>query len=1056
MSKKLEFQFEKLPYQDDAVDAVVGLLNGLPKGSANSVYSNITATRRFDSTNPKANVRFTAGSRLIDNMKKVQYKNNLFKDDNLVSQIPNFTIEMETGTGKTFVYLKTILSLWKEYDKQFKKFIIVVPSSPILLGVKKSIEMLAPYFKPSFENIDISKHFLVYNKNTPVNTVSSNFIESTDLSILLLTYHSFNKETNRLRTASEGGVVVWDDIKDVAPIIIIDEPQKLDGTAKKKSSSLQAIEELNPPMILRYSATHKNLYNQIYKLDSYQAYKEHLVKSIKVQTVHSLLPKDYPYVRYVSMTSDLKAKIEIFYSEQGNPIKFMSFDVDNNASLHELSGGLEQYKNWYIAEQPHKLYPLKVSCGDGSVLEIEMGKSNDETSPEKTIEMQMQLAIKAQLEKQIEILNNGNKIKALTLFFVDSVAKIRGDAIDGRGEYLVIFDRIFDSIRKEPMYQNAYQRYPNELSILDLNCPVSSIREGYFAVDKNNKPVEIDKWNSELDDNDITLNAKAQEDVDRGIDLILNKKDELITFNEKLTFIFSHSALREGWDNPNVFTLVTLKHGGSETAKKQEIGRGLRLPVDVFGNRCKIDGINELTVIANDYYDHFASALQNDFNSSMGFNKEEVSADIIKNTLIKAGVPADKIEDACDVLKREFIKMGIVKPDKSGEKITLTKEAENLKSVVFNDPVLQEHSINILKCFKELMIEKGSKKIEISNGDNPPITNDFQKYVSEEQFNKMYRTMLSILQKRSIYRYKFDKNTFIADATAEINRLMKKKSDYALFEIEESNVDFNEARRMKMTAPQKRTEESEILADEYESKSTFEIANYIMSHTMLPRLAIFKIIDKLDNESRKRLNKQDYLDDALKLLKDMLIEYTSKDFIEAEVVPGISASEKNIFAIDKISNDADVKRLFIPISSRKKALALKYSLDSDGEVTFAKTLDNDPNVKLYTKLKKGGFVIETPAGKYSPDWAIVYDDTNAVSMYFITETKWEKAWNDLMDDEKIRIKCAEKHFEAVNCQFSHTIKYAWVNSFKDKSQDNSFPEVFINENHQNSLAIERI
>ena len=1056
MSKKIEFQFEELDYQKDAVNAVVNLLDGIPRGSANSIYSNLKAIRGFTSANPVANPRFSAGTRLIDNLKKVQFKNMLFKDNELASRIPNFTIEMETGTGKTFVYLKTILSLWQTYDYQFKKFIIVVPSNPILLGVEKSIKMLAPYFKPMFQNIDISEHYLVYDKNTRVENVSSSFIESTDLSILLLTCHSFNKETNRLRTASEREIVVWDDIKDVAPIVIIDEPQKLDGTAKKKSASLLAIEDLNPPMILRYSATHKNLYNQIYKLDSYEAYKKHLVKSIKVKTIHSLLPKDFPYVRYIGMTADLRARIEIFHLEQGEKIKFEKYDVDNTAALYELSGGLEQYKNWYIAEQPHKLYPLRISRNDGTILEIECGKSNDETNPEHTIEMQMRLAIQAQLDKQIEILENHSNIKALTLFFVDSVAKIRGDADDGRGEYLVTFDRVFEDIRQEPRYQMFYNMYPKELSILDLLVPVSSVREGYFAVDKHNKPVEIDKWNSEQSDEDVTLTAKAQEDVDRGIDLILNRKDELITFDEKLTFIFSHSALREGWDNPNVFTLVTLKHGGSETAKKQEVGRGLRLPVDIYGNRCKIDGINELTVIANDYYDNFASSLQNDYNQSMGFNKDEVSADIILNTLINAGVPAEKIEETCDILKRELITSGIVKADKSGEKLILTKDAENIDSVLFNDPVLQEHSIKIIEAFKDLMIDKGTKKIEIVNGDNPDDCNDLQKYVSEEAFNKMYRTMLNILQKRSIYCYEFDKDKFISDAATGINRLMKQKTDYAQFEIEESNVDFTEARRMQMTAPQKHIEESEICADEYAKKSTFEIANYLMFQTMLPRLAILKIIQKLEPECRQRINKQDYLDDALKYLQMLLIQYKSDKFKKAKIIPGISATEKDIFAIDKITNECDVKRIFTPNPIHKKAFNQKYVLDGKGgERSFAQSIDNDPNVLVYTKLKKGGFVIDTPAGNYSPDWAIVYQKNDAVAMYFIAETKWDKEWRDLMEDERIKINCAEKHFEAVNDEFSEHIKYAWVNSYKNKLTTNSFPEIFIDDSYINTLPIER-
>ena len=355
MNDKIRFQIEELEYQEQAVNSVIDLLSGVDRQSVSSIYSAHRPGKIGYTNRPEANVRFSSTSRLLNNLQGIQYRNGLFKDSSIVGNIPQFTIEMETGTGKTFVYLETILRLWSEFGGQFKKFIIVVPSNPILLGVKKSIETFADYFKPRFNNIDLTQHFFVFDKNVTPETVTSKLIESTDLSIMIITNHSFNKESNRLRKESEGGVVIWDDIKDIAPIVIIDEPQKMDGNGKKKSASLAAVEELNPPMILRYSATHKNLYNPLFKLDSYDAYKRELVKGIKVTTIHSLTPKSYPYVRYVKFdTKSLRAVIEIFHKEQGKDTRCMKFDVDNNASLEELSGGLPQYHNWYISAQPRK------------------------------------------------------------------------------------------------------------------------------------------------------------------------------------------------------------------------------------------------------------------------------------------------------------------------------------------------------------------------------------------------------------------------------------------------------------------------------------------------------------------------------------------------------------------------------------------------------------------------------------------------------------------------------------------------------------------------------
>lgn len=1059
MNNKIKFQIEELDYQEDAVNSVIDLLKGIDRHSVSSIYSTARVQGSMLNGRPEANVRFSSTSRLLQNLQKIQYRNELFKDDHIVGAIPQFSIEMETGTGKTFVYLETILRLWSEFGGQFKKFIIVVPSNPILLGVKKSIATFADYFKTKFNNIDLNNHYFVFDKNVTPETVTSKLIESNDLSIMLITNHSFNKDSNRLRNAKESGVAVWDDIKDIAPIIVIDEPQKMDGSGRKKSASLLAIEELNPPMILRYSATHKNLYNQIYKLDSYKAYKKNLVKNIKVTTIHSLTPKDFPYIRYIKfLDNSLQARIEIFHKEQSKDIKCAKFDVDNNASLEELSGGLPQYRNWYIAVQPRKNDDLQISTDSGEIFCVAEGKSNDEVDHDVAVEKQMEIAIKAHIKKQAEILNSGKKIKVLTLFFVDSVAKVRSDEGDGRGTYLKIFDRVFEKIRSQANLfdKSTLSKYPKEFAILNPDTPVESVREGYFAVDKTHKAVDVEGWNSDKDDEDVKLKAKAQEDVDRGIDLILNKKDELISFDEPLSFIFSHSALREGWDNPNVFVLVTIKETGSDIAKKQEVGRGLRLPVDISGTRCYDSSINELTIVANDYYDYFADSLQDDYNKSSGFNKEEVTADIIKITMVEAGIPEDNVEDACDAFIRELVASDFVKIEKTG-KITLKNSEVDFKDFVFNYPVLIEHSNKIKEAFIKAMKDKGSKKIDIANGDEQSYENAVQKYVNEAEFQRIYQKLLTILQKRSVYRYKLDKNKFIKCTTTEIDRQLAKHNDFIQFEVTNAEVDFNDSRKMTMVNAQKQVENSDSHTLTYEAKPLFDLVNVIMANTMLPRLAIIKIINGLTKNSRNKINNQDYLEEAIKIINQKLKEFKSKEFLKAEIIEGIGASKNDIFEVDKIINEEEIRYLFTPNPSHRKAMNLKYKFDSEGELKFAKALDNDSNVLLYTKLKKGGFVLETPAGNYSPDWAIVYQKSEEhFAMYFIAETKWDKDAGELNDDERIKIRCAKKHFEAVNESVDEIVKYDWVNAYNDITKSQSFPQVFTDENYADELPIERL
>ena len=750
MTKRITFQFDDgLVYQREAINAVVELFQGLPKKTGGLYQtSNI---RRLGAGDPVRNIGIMGGTRLLKNLNKVQLENQLFADHALASN-NNFTIEMETGTGKTYVYLRTILELHKEYE--FKKFMIVVPSIAIRKGVEKSIEQLRDHFIRLY-NVDLIKHSFIYDSKNP-KKVSTSLVETNDLSICVLNIQAFNKDNNKIRSEDEYGQILWEEIKYIKPIVIIDEPQKLEGTKKDKSKSLKAIEELNPLFTLRYSATHKQLYNQIYKLDSFAAYQQDLVKKIQVKTVHGIIPKDYAYVRYMSFTNDLKARIEIFAQEQGGPIRLKPFNVRGKASLEELSGGLSQYKDMRIAEDPHKLKSLKITTAS-DIISLEIGHSNHEIEKNEAIRIQIRLAIKNHFEKQLSILESGKKIKALTLFFIDSVRKVRDNtASDGRGEYLLIFDE---------EYVKALSNFSSEIEKHHAYFPdyknVQAIREGYFAVDKTNKMVEVEGWDSSLDENKVK--AKTQEDIDRGISLILEKKDELISFDEPLAFIFSHSALREGWDNPNVFTLCTLKTGGSDIAKKQEIGRGLRLPVDTSGNRSLDAQINELTVIANDYYEVFASALQEDFNKNMSFNKNEVTADILLSTLKNAGIPTVKITaELVDALKNELASNGIINNSNLLNK-SVEETTEMLKNLTFVNQTLEAHMLKVKEQFKELMIQKGSRKIDIKNGDNEPYVNNIRSFVAEDEFIDLYNGLCSNLSKRTIYKFKINKDVFIED-----------------------------------------------------------------------------------------------------------------------------------------------------------------------------------------------------------------------------------------------------------------------------------------------------
>jgi type III restriction enzyme len=1015
MSKRITFQFEDgLNYQRSAIESVVNLFKGVNRQEDSTIYRNISRAQKILEGDPVRNPQIVTGTRLLNNLREVQLQNMLFLDQQLEKN--NFTIEMETGTGKTYVYLRTILDLYRTYG--FTKFMIVVPTIAIRKGVEKSIDMLREHFMALYDGLDLGNHSFVYSSATP-QEISSKFVETRDLSIAVMNIQAFNKETNKLRQEDEYGQVLWDDIRYINPIVIIDEPQKIEGTGKKKSASLEAIEMINPLFILRYSATHKRLYNQVYKLDSYDAYQHNLVKKIEVKTVHGTIPKDYPYIRYVEFTKDLYAKLEIFHVEQGGVIRTKTVNVRRGADLYELSGNLDQYRNMIIQEDPHQLKKLKIGTGD-NIIELGIGDNNSDLTDNDIIRIQIRLAIRTHLEKQLKILRQGYNIKALTLFFIDAVHKFRDSSTaDGRGEYLRIFDEEYASIIEDGNWNKLFTEYP---TLFKHYKDINKAREGYFAVDKNKQAVEVENWESILDEQ--KLKKKSQEDVDRGIELILDKKDELISFEEPLAFIFSHSALREGWDNPNVFTLCTLKRGGSEIAKKQEIGRGLRLPVDANGNRCTDEDINELTIIANDYYDQFAAALQKDFNEQAGFDKDEVTAEIIHRALRQSGIPENKLTaELVDTFRNELLQNKFI-----NDKNQLTKTAKEIRTIEFVDETLKEHSEMIKEKFVDHMIAKGTKKIPIKNGDDVPVKNGQHSFMSEEYFVQLLNELSARMTKRTMYQVKIDNQTFIDACYVELNDLLRYKKVRNEFEIETGKATFNEQQKFLLAEAIQQFEYEE-LNNLINKKSDFEIINYIMYHTLLPRLAIYKIISKLDR--KLLLSNQDILDLVTQRIKAKLKEFKASGITEYQTIDGYVFSDKTIFEADSIDRamlDDASNQIYTTKVSNRRAMHKYYKLDSKGEKDFAEQLDVDPYVLFFTKIKKGGFVIDTPYGEYSPDWAVIYKgENNTAKLYFIVETKIDKGYENLSGVEKLKIKCGELHFKAV----SDDVNFHWANSYND-------------------------
>lgn len=677
----------------------------------------------------------------------------------------------------------------------------------------------------------------------------------------------------------------------------------------------------------------------------------------------------------------------------------------------------------YISENPHKEKPLKITTNNEDIY-LNVGECNNEVDNKEAVRIQIRLAIQNHFEKQLSILKKNKLIKILTLFFIDEVAKVRDEkSIDGRGEYLKIFDEEYSKIlwKYKKDIENYKECFPNYEDVLQ-------VREGYFAIDKKNNIVEVDDWDPTK--GEFEVKKKSQEDIDRGISLILEKKDELISFKEPLSFIFSHSALREGWDNPNVFTLCTLKQGSNDIAKKQEIGRGLRLSVDVNGNRCLDTEINELTVIANDSYENFSNTLQKSFNEELDAN--EVTEEILFKTLIKSGIAKSKVtSDLINELKNELIENKII--DKTKHILNKNKEQviKSLETITFTNEIFKDYTEEIKENFIKLMKDKGSNKIEIINGDNPEYINGYSSLIDEEIFSKIFEGLTEKLTKKTFYKCKIDDEKYINESIDLINEELKNYKKTTAVRITDASGEYENTEEFILK------KESDIDTDIDSSetviqKSDFEIVEYIMYHTMLPRLAIFKIISNIKNKFA--LSNQDVLENIAQLLLNKLNETKAKNIISYEIIKDYNTPSEKIFGIDNISQEDFEKewRVFKANSGKTNSLNLYYKLDSKGEKEFAESLQQNEDILLFTKLKKGGFVIDTPYGNYSPDWAIIYRDTTKeneknIGIYFIVETKIDKEWSDLTQEEQDKINCGKLHFKAI----SESIKFDWIKSYQD-------------------------
>lgn len=1016
----MKLKFKKQQYQENAAQAVVKCFEGQSNGFRRDLIGRREKEINILNWNESATEDIISfGNKKIEllsedirkNIRNVQKQNNLDYTDNAGTM--NYSIEMETGTGKTYTYIKTMYELNKAYG--WSKFIVMTPSIAIREGVLKSFQITEDHFQEMYGK---KIRYFVYNSNNSSNLSNiNNFAEDNNIQVMIINYQAFNTRSKENRKIYEELDELQsrkpiDVIKSTNPILIVDEPQKMGKTE-------ELLKEFNPLFILRYSATHKDdfKYNMIYRLDAVDAYNQKLVKKINVKGIEILNDKSestYLYLEGVEISkSDPVAKIEMEVKSATGTKKVMK-KLKQGANLYELSDGLEQYKGYVISEIDARNSQYdKVLFTNGE--ELITGQVIGNAEENYMARIQIRETIKSHFEKEKEYYKKG--IKVLSLFFIDEVAKYKvydESKKAHNGEYAKIF---------EEEYNNIYNEYYNFLDedykkYLD-NLRGKKVHSGYFSVDKKaSKGLSKDELvyiDSKIDDKKD--GTSSDEDA---YDLIMKDKERLLSLEEPVRFIFSHSALREGWDNPNIFQICTLKKSNSEISKRQEIGRGLRICVNNSGDRMDYStleddffGINNLTVIASESYDSFAKSLQREIAENLSrksyttFSNKQFEGKVLNN-LNGEAKPLD--ERAVNQIYRSFMKNDYIDDD---DNIT-----DKLKEDIANDNVIvpeefenfKEEYVNLVKgLYTDIVVpieNVGKKNIrELKPNDN------FNKQEFQDLWNK--------INIKTIYEVDFNSQELIDKAVAKLNTHLQ----ITKMKVRISQGSQNEG----MTADQLKNENAmkstgtttEIYDDFVPVTTKYDLIGSVAKDTGLTRHTIVEILSKIEPKvfALYKYNPEEFIRRASNLINEEKA---------TTIIDGITYNktedkfDNEIFTINNVDG-----RIGDNAFEVKKHIYDFLITDSKNEEKFAKDLENG-EVTVYAKLPNG-FKIPTPVGNYNPDWAIVLDNKDFKYVYFIAETKGSMSTTELRGVEKAKIECARKHFQAI-CK--DNVKYDVVDSYQ--------------------------
>ena len=993
---KLRFKHQK--FQADAAKAVVDVFAGQPyltpsymmdRGEGHYART-FTEDEDFTGWSNHRIVPELSDRIILENLQKVQRANQLKPSDNLEGRF-NLTIEMETGVGKTYTYIKTMFELNKHYG--WSKFIVVVPSIAIREGVYKSFQVTQEHFAEEYGK---KVRFFIYNSARL--TEIDRFASDNSICAMIINSQAFNargKDARRISMKLDEfrSRRPIDIIAKTNPVLIIDEPQSVEGKRTKES-----LKQFNPLLTLRYSATHRSdsIYNMVYRLDAMDAYNKRLVKKISVKGISesgSTATESYVYLEGINLSQTAPTATIQFDYKGASGIRKVTRTVSEGFNLYDNFGNMEEYKQGFVVS--------RIDGRDDSVeflngVKIHAGDVIGKISEDQLRRIQIRETILSHIQRERELFYKG--IKVLSLFFIDEVAKYRVYEEDGRatdGVYARMFVEEYNDVvsnMQSRLGEDDYIKYLQEI-------PAEKTHAGYFSIDKKGKMV----------DSKVGRKETTTDDVD-AYELIMKNKELLLDRDSKrspVRFIFSHSALREGWDNPNVFQICTLKQSGSEVRKRQEVGRGLRLCVNQDGERMDanalgedVQNVNVLTVIASESYDSFAKGLQTEIAEAVADRPCAVTEDLFVGKVIKDDKGNEQVvdQDTARAIHFDLIINGYV--DKKGI-LTDKYYADKADNEIKIAEEVADSAASIIEIIDAIYDGK-SMMPENARSNNVELHVDESKLAMPE-----FKALWARINAKSTYVVDFDTDELVRKAVQSLD--CKLRVPKIVFKVETGTMEAIGSKEELASGASFVKERSENYGHGITASSNvkYDLVGKLVEETQLTRKAVVRILKGIQPSvfSQFKDNPEEFIIRAASLINDekatSIIEHITYDVMDDH------------YGTDVFTDPTIKGRLGVNAMKAQKHLYDHIVYDSSNERKFAAELDTNADVAVYVKLPDG-FHISTPVGRYNPDWAIAFYEGTVKHVYFVAETKGSMSSMQLRLIEESKIHCAKEHFKAIS------------------------------------------